>query len=652
MGAKGNKKLLRRWRAGVLHCAAHMAKDSKRISRKDIAKMSFWDFLGAARGPYGRLFGYMKPYMGRFWAGILFGVCFAAANAGMLTVIHRAGDMVFTGGERSPEQIEKFAKLPSFLQNLAMPGVDGRSPFSFIILLSLTIPLLMALRGLFSYLNAYCILWVSQRVLDDIRQQVYRHTLGQAMEFFNRQKAGDLVQTVFIQTRTAQQALTSIAADIVKQPVTIIGSVAVMVFIDPKFTLAALLLFPICLLPVLIVSKRVRKNAGREEDEAGQMMVLMHEAFGGIRVVKTHAREDYESDRFNAANQAMLRFVMKWRKALEMTGPAVETVASLGISLALVYAWKIKMPLGHMVAIVTALVLSYPAFKALSRIQLMMQKCLAATTKIFELLDRPAAIQDAPDAVKLATVRGDIAFKDVTFTYDGKTEPAVNAVSLHIPAGSTCALVGESGSGKSTFFALLQRLYDGERGSISIDGHDLRNIAQASLREHIATVSQDVFLFHDTIRQNIRYGRLEATQPEIEHAAQMAYAHDFILGQPLGYDTVIGDKGCNLSGGQQQRLSIARALLKDAPILLLDEATSALDTESERRIQEALETLSKGRTVIAIAHRLSTILKADQIVVMDRGHIKAVGKHADLYERSPEYRRLYDLQFNSHQSAA
>jgi ATP-binding cassette, subfamily B, bacterial MsbA len=652
-GSKSYKKLLRRRGRRMIKSRDSMAKGTKRISRKDMAKMSFRDFLSAAKGPYVRLFSYMKPYMGRFWAGIFFGICFAASNAAMLFIFRHAGDLVFTGGKpMDAEQIKKFAQLPAMIRDMAAPGADGRSSLGFVLLICLAIPVVMALRGLFSYLNAYCVLWVSQRVLDDIRQKVYRHTLGQAMEFFNRQKAGDLVQTVFIQTRTAQQALTSIAADIVKQPVTIIGSLGVMIWIDLKFTIAALLLFPICLLPVLIVSKKVRKNAAREEDEAGQMMVLMNEAFGGIRVVKTHAREDYEADRFNSANQAMLRFVMKWRKAMEITGPAVETVASLGISLALVYAWKVRMDPGDMLALVGALVLAYPAFKSLSRIQLMMQKCLAATTKIFELLDRPSAIQDAPDAKALANVRGDILFEDVTFTYSGKNEPAVNGVSLHIPAGTTCALVGESGSGKSTLFALLQRLYEGQSGAVKIDGLDLRETTQSSLRENIATVSQDTFLFHDTIRQNIRYARLDATQEQIEHAAKMAYAHDFIQAQPQGYETVIGDKGCNLSGGQQQRLSIARALLKDAPILLLDEATSALDTESERRIQDALETLSKGRTVIAIAHRLSTILQADQIVVMDRGMIKAVGKHADLFERSPEYRRLYDLQFNSHQAAA
>ncbi len=624
-----------------------MANSTKKISRKDISKMSMSDFLHNARGPYGRLFGFMKPYMRRFWMGMLYAVLFAAMNGALVGVIKHAGDLVLPSHDS-----KGIEHLPGFLKQWAQSGIDGRAPVGLVVMVCMTIPLVMALRGLFSYLNAYYVLWVSQRVLDDIRQQVYRRTLGQALEFFNRQKAGDLVQTVFNQTRIAQQALTSIASDIVKQPISIVTAVGMMVYYDWKFTLAALLLFPLCLLPVLIVSKKVRKNASREEDEAGQMMVLMHEAFGGIRVVKTHAREDYEAERFNLANQAMLRFVMKWRKALELTGPAVETVASLGISAALIYAWWAKLPNGTVMALVGALVLIYPAFKALSRVQLMMQKALASTTKVFELLDRTPAIQDREGAQPLTEVKGAIRLDEVTFTYPGKDIPAVRNVSLTIPVGSTCALVGESGSGKSTLLALLQRLYEPQAGTVTIDGRDVRDITQASLRERIATVSQDVFLFHDTILQNIRYGRLEATQPEIEQAATAAYAHNFILAQSHGYGTVIGDKGCNLSGGQQQRLSIARALLKDAPILLLDEATSALDSESEKRIQEALETLSRGRTVVAIAHRLSTILKADQIVVMDRGEIKAVGKHAQLYEASPEYRRLYDHQFHHSIEAA
>jgi subfamily B ATP-binding cassette protein MsbA len=252
---------------------------------------------------------------------------------------------------------------------------------------------------------------------------------------------------------------------------------------------------------------------------------------------------------------------------------------------------------------------------------------------------------DAPDARPLQNPRGEITFEEVSFSY-GKDKSAVHALNLEIQPGTTCALVGPSGAGKSTVLSLLLRMYDVNAGSVRIDGRDIRELTQASLRENIAVVTQDVFLFHDTIYQNIRYGRLDATREDVEAAARLAFAHEFILQQPEGYETVIGDKGCLLSGGQQQRLSIARALLKNAPILLLDEATSALDSESEKQIQAALDTLAKGRTVIAIAHRLSTVLNADQIVMMHQGSIEAVGPHRELYEKSPAYRRLYDLQFH------
>src|SRR5687767_5267290 len=255
-----------------------MAAVTKKISRKDIAKMSFRDFLRAAKGPYGRLFSYMRPYMRRFWLGLAFGICFAAANAALIFVVKHAGDLVMPSAQ-TLEELKRgggtYAHMPEFIRNWAAPGPDGRAPFHFVVAVCMAIPVIMAIRGLFSYLNAYCVLWVSQRVLDDIRQQVYRSTLGQAMEFYNRQKAGDLVQTVFNQTRVAQQALTGIASDIVKQPVTILSAVAIMLFYDWRFTIAALGLFPLCLVPVLIVSRKVRKSAAREEEEAGQMMVLM-----------------------------------------------------------------------------------------------------------------------------------------------------------------------------------------------------------------------------------------------------------------------------------------------------------------------------------------------------------------------------------------
>jgi subfamily B ATP-binding cassette protein MsbA len=617
-----------------------MAATTKKISRKDIAKMSFREFLRASSGPYKRLFSYLRPYRGRFILGIIFGALFGFAQALLIVDIQFVAATVFPDGD---------PKLPKFIVNYFPQLADFRVEGSLtaVLLICATIPLLMALRGLCSYLNSYFMLWVSVRVLDDIRKEVFRHTLGQSMEFFNRAKTGDLVQTVFNQTRMAQQALTTISGDIVKQPISIASALGVLFYIDWRFTLMSFIIFPLCLLPVMAVSKKVRKAGAREEEEAGQLMVVMHEAFSGIRVVKTHAREDFESDRFNTANTQIMRFIMRWRKALEMAGPMVETVASFGVAAALVWAWKYQLGFATFVALNGGMVLLYPPFKALSRIHLTMQKCLAATTKVFELLDRAPAITDAPDARALGECKGRIEFENVSFSY-GPEQPAVRDIQLLIAPGTTCALVGASGAGKSTLLSLLQRLYEVQDGSIRIDGNDIREITQASLREHIAVVTQDVFLFHDTIYNNIRYGRLEATREEIEAAAKLAFAHDFILAQPRGYETVIGDKGCMLSGGQQQRLSIARALVKNAPILLLDEATSALDSESEKQIQAALETLAEGRTVIAIAHRLSTILKADQIVAMEHGRVQAVGRHSELYTKSAAYRRLYDLQFHQH----
>ncbi|MDP9253981.1 MAG: ATP-binding cassette domain-containing protein, partial [Verrucomicrobiota bacterium] len=267
----------------------------------------------------------------------------------------------------------------------------------------------------------------------------------------------------------------------------------------------------------------------------------------------------------------------------------------------------------------------------------------------FRILDSKPTVKEAVNAVPLPRSRGSIDFQNVTFRYAGGVSDALTNLTLRIEPGKSFALVGPSGAGKSTILSLILRLYDPTSGSVRIDGHDLRTVTQRSLREQIGLVTQETFLFHDTIFKNIQFGRLDASQEDVYAAARTAYAHDFIMAQPKGYQTVIGDKGCLLSGGQQQRLAIARALLKNAPILLLDEATSALDSESEKQIQLALATLAEGRTVIAIAHRLSTILSADQIVVMDKGRIKEIGTHAELLDKSGSYRRLYDMQFNHYQ---
>jgi subfamily B ATP-binding cassette protein MsbA len=400
----------------------------------------------------------------------------------------------------------------------------------------------------------------------------------------------------------------------------------------------------------VVFGRKIRQAGRAEENEAGQMAVILQETFAGVRVIKSFAREEYQIEQFAKSSDKQCRNSLRVRKSMEMVGPVIESVSAFGVVLALVYVYYFNVSIWQLAALLAGIFMLYNPVKSLSRIPMQMQKCMASATNIFELLSKQSAIQDAPNATVITQCAGRITFDGVSFSY-GKDTNAVHGISFDIEAGKKYALVGASGAGKTTLLSLVQRFYDPQAGAILLDGKDLRTITQQSLREHIGVVTQETFLFHDTIYENIRYGRLDATTAEIEAAASQAYAHDFILAQPEGYQTIVGDKGCMLSGGQQQRLAIARALLKNAPVLLLDEATSALDSESEKIIQAALERLSHGRTVIAIAHRLSTILKSDQIIVMDQGRIVDIAPHAILLERSPLYRKLYEMQFHHEEHA-
>ncbi len=510
------------------------------------------------------------------------------------------------------------------------------------------VPFLILLRGLWTYLHQYCMLWVGNKVLYRLRDEVFSNLLRQSLSFYGKAKTGELMQTCFNQTRMAQNAGTQLASDLVKHPISILSIVCFLLLLNPIYTLASLVVFPLCILPVMAVSRRVRKAGGREEEEAGMLMVVMQETFSGIRVVKSHAREELEREKFNAADRRMLALIMRWRKAMEIVGPLVETVASVGIAAGLVYAKITGMTAGEFLLLNMALMSMYPHAKALSRVQVNLQKCLIATTKVFALIDYRPDIEDAPDAVDLEDVKGKIQFFDVKFRYTGADGWAVRQISTKLRAGGNYALVGRSGSGKSTLLSLIMRFYDPQEGYIELDNVDLRKIKQQCLRDNIGIVNQEVFLFHDTIFNNIRYGDPNATEKQVYEAAERAYAHEFILEKDGGYKAVVGDKGCTLSGGQQQRISIARAILRDAPILLLDEAYSALDSESEKKIHAAMEDLAEGKTVVAIAHRLSTILNADEILVMEHGRIIDKGTHAELLESSEAYQKLYNLQFHGH----
>ena len=410
--------------------------------------------------------------------------------------------------------------------------------------------------------------------------------------------------------------------------------------------MVTLILFPTCLLPLRIYGRRAKKAVQNEQEGMAQMVVTMQETFAGIRVIKSFAREAYQEKEFKRSNQMQFSQMMRMIRSMEAVGPLVEIIAAIGVGMALLYVYAANLSVGRFFGLFSGIFILYDPIKTLSKIHIVMQRSIAATGAIFAILDSKPTVQDAPDAVALKSSEGRIDFENVTFRYANTNRDAIRNVTLHIEPGKTFALVGASGAGKSTILSLILRLYDPTSGAVKIDGRELRSITQKSLRDQIGLVTQETFLFHDTIFNNILFGQLNATQEQIYEAAQAAYAHEFIMAQPKDYQTVIGDKGCLLSGGQQQRLAIARAILKNAPILLLDEATSSLDSESEQQIQKALAKLAAGRTVIAIAHRLSTVLSADQIIVMDSGRIKEIGTHAELLNKSGYYRRLYDHQFN------
>lgn len=624
---------------------------TKKISRNDIANLSSWETLCLAKAVYVKLFAYIRRYRWRFYLGMFFEVLAGMSNAVFVYGFKIIFDIVLVT-DPAKKGVIKPVKIP-FMNNqvdLLQYLPDWlKGSLTAVILACILVPMLFLLRGSLTYIANYLTTWVGNRVLYDLRNDTYKALLNQSVGYFSNAKTGNLVQTVFNQSRVAQTNLITLSQDIVQRPVAIISILATLLWMNWHFTLYSLVVFPLCIIPVMLISKKVRKSGTEEELEAGQMMVYMTESFSGIRVVKSYAREDYELARFNKSNAKTNRLIMRYSKARELVGMLVETVASFGVGVGLFYAWKSNIDAQTFMALVGGLSQVYPHTKALSQLQLVMQKTIVATSSVFATMEEVPEVSDAPDAVSLPRLQGRVSLRDVSFSYKTSKKtprPAVKGITLEMEPGKFYALVGPSGAGKSTMFALLQRFYDVDTGSIEVDGVDVRKATQKSLRDNFGVVSQDVFLFHDSILENIRYGRLAARKEEVMEAAKKAHADEFIREQEFKYDTVIGEKGCRLSGGQQQRVSIARAILRNAPILLLDEATSALDTETEKIIQDAIHELSKGKTVMAIAHRLSTILQADQIVVMDKGRVLDVGSHAILLTRCELYQRLYQLQFH------
>ncbi len=581
---------------------------SEKKSRRKLGKKEW--------ATYGRLIRYARPYMGRLIIGTLFGIVFAGSTAGI---------------------------LPAVKNTLAELFDPEKMGWSAIVGVAIVLPILGLIRGAGYYLSMYFIQWVGLRVVHDLRIAVFDRLQELSVYYYTRHKVGELISRTANDTMMVERAVSTVLGDLVRQPFVLLFLLGVLVWLDLVLAFLSQVVFPICIVPVAAFGRRVRRNAREAQSKLADIVSILQESITGVRVVKAFGMEPYERKRFAEQCRNVFNRLMKVAKAKAAIEPIIVEISIIGISLILIYAHLTAMAMETFFTFGLALVALYEPAKKLSRVHLTIQQSSAAADRIFEVLDEQTTIQNRPNAAPLEDPVERVEFAGVGFAYD--LEPVLQDISFTVRAGECVAFVGSSGSGKTTLVSLLPRFFDPVSGCIKVNGRDIRDYTLESLRRKIGLVTQDTFLFNDTIGNNIAYGRADADQAAIENAAKRAHAHDFICALPEGYDTVAGDRGVRLSGGQCQRVAIARAILRNPPIMILDEATSALDTESERLVQAALDELMANRTVFAIAHRLSTIQHADRIIVLDKGRIAETGTHDELLKQSGLYRYLYDLQF-------
>ena len=505
-----------------------------------------------------------------------------------------------------------------------------------------------AIKGLANYGQSVLMSYVGQRIITDTQHRLYAHLTRMELGFFHDNPTGNLISRFTIDINMMRAAVSNALTGLGKDFLSLIGLVGVMFWQDWQLGLIAFVVFPVAVIPIARLGKRMRKVTVNTQEEMGQFTTLLEQTFQGARVVKSYGMEEYEKSRVRAIAERVFSLVFKAARVRSLASPIMESLGGVAITLVIAYGgFRVihdSMDPGSFFSFITALLLAYEPMKRLANLNATLQEGLAGAQRLFQLLDREPTIQEKPDAKALAITGGGIKLKDVHFSYV-TGQAALADMSFDVPAGKTVALVGPSGAGKSTILNLIPRFYDVDSGRITINGTDVQDVTFESLRGAMALVSQEITLFDDTIRANIAYGRPDASEDEIIEAAKNAAAHDFIMEMPVGYDTYVGERGTKVSGGQRQRLAIARAMLKNAPILLLDEATSALDTESERHVQSALTKLMQGRTTLVIAHRLSTVMDADLIHVINQGKLVESGSHTELIAQDGIYARLYQLQF-------
>jgi subfamily B ATP-binding cassette protein MsbA len=589
---------------------------SRRHREKDDPPADVW-------GTYRRLLRYVRPYLPRLIAGFVFGGLYAASQGAFVAVIKGGFARVFKPSDMS---------------------------VGAVFLLSLSFPLIAAIRGAADYLATYCVKWVGNRVIMDLRNAMFSHLHSLSVSYFSRSRTGELIARTANDTSLVERVVSTVIGDMAKEPLTLVAMIGWVFYTDARLALVSFVLFPLCIVPVALFGRRVRRHAREAQARIADVISILQETVSGVRIVKAFGMEKYETDRFMSQTKAFFSRRMRVERSSTVVEPIIVVIAAAGAALVLTYVRIVQMPLENFVAFVTALFLMYDPVKKLSRLHLLVQQSSAAADRVFEVLDTPSTVADRPGARDFAGPILSIRFEDVHFAYDDK--PVLQGIELDVRAGERIALVGSSGAGKTSLVNLLPRFYDVTQGRIALNGTDIRDLTLVSLRRLCGLVTQETFLFNDTVANNIAYGTTAASRDQIVAAARDAYAHEFIQEMPEGYDTVIGERGVRLSGGQRQRLAIARAILRNPPILILDEATSALDTESERMVQAALDQLMRGRTVFAIAHRLSTIVHCDRILVLDGGRIVEQGAHAGLLAANGVYRRLYDLQFGMAAAAA